>query len=299
MIREGLSNTEVNSAFPIHALYVHDQWYLNGLCKEVTNIYIYPFVREHNIRAKVTFVEFNPLIKRVQKSNQVLKDSAGSIIDEEEICTTTLDYDSSTDKRVTRAYAVYKPEFMKKMSDLYDHVIVSRKADINVLDTLSDKFVEAVVLHTTHIVAAATTNNFNRGFKGLAQSKAAAKSLKNAFHMDSKGTSSNNYRASIEQKVQKVTEQQRMTADYSQQRQGASDDEEEEVEEEVEEVEGESNRENIAPIVSLSQGQSQAIEVERSHSRYGLRTVLKSKINDDPYKANIGWFGRSGKKARK
>jgi hypothetical protein len=90
-----------------------------------------------------------------------------------------------------------------------------------------------------------------------------------------------------------------MTADYSQQRQGASDDEEEEVEEEVEDVEGESNRENIAPIVSLSQGQSQAIEVERSHSRYGLRTVLKSKINDDPYKANIGWFGRSGKKARK
>lgn len=301
MIREGLSNTEVNSAFPIHALYVHDQWYLNGLCKVATNMteLIYPLVREHNIGAKVTFVEFNPLIERVQKSNQVLKDSAGSIIDEEEICTMTLDYDSDTDKRVTHAYAVYREQFMKKMSDLFDHVIVPRKADIIILDTLSDKFVEAVMLHTTHIVTAATTNNFNRGSRGLAPAKAAAKSLKNAFHIDSKGTSSNNYRARIEQKVQKVTEQQRMTADNSQQRQGASDDDEEEDEEEVEEHEGESNRESIAPMVSISQEQSQAIEVERSHSRYSLRTVLKSKINDDPYKANIGWFGQSRKKIRK
>ena len=301
MIREGLSNTEINSAFPIHALYVHSQWYMNGLCKEATDMkeLIYPLVREHNISAKVTFIEFNPLIARVHKSNEVLRDSSGATIHKEEVCTTTLEYDTDTEKRLKHSYTVYKEEFMKKMSDLYDCIIVPRKADIYVLDTLTDKFVDAVKLHTSQIVTAAKTNNFNRGFTGLAPSKAAAKimrkTMNNGLQIDGKRASSNGYRAAIEQKVQQVIEKQGI---INSQGQGASEDDDE--------GEGESNRENVPSVVLLSEERShisnglcEPIELNGSQSRYTLRTVVKSKIYDDPTKANNGWYGQPKKKRRK
>jgi len=114
MIREGVDNEKVNAAFPIHAIYIRNQWFQNGLCKEATDMkeLIYPLVRQRSIDAGVPFVDFNPLVVCEHQSTHVLKDSAGSIIDAEEICTYNVEYDADSNKRMNNAYAVCKPEFM-------------------------------------------------------------------------------------------------------------------------------------------------------------------------------------------
>ncbi len=91
------------------------------------------------------------------------------------------------------------------MSDLFDTLVVQRKANLDILDILSDTFVDAVNLHTSQLVTAATSNNFNRGFTGIAPSKAFAKSLKNADFQINRSTS-NDTRAKIEKKRQETTQ---------------------------------------------------------------------------------------------
>ena len=297
MIREGVDTAEVNAAFTIHAVYIHNQWFKNGLCKQATDMkeLIYPLVRPNNnvsIEAGVTFVDFNLLVVCAHQSTHVLKDSAGAVIDAEEICTYSLEYDADSNNRMNNAYRVYKPQFMKKMSDLFDTLVVRRKADLHVLDTLTDKFVDAVNLHTSQLVTAATSNNFNRGFAGMAPSKAFAKSLKNADFQINRSTS-NETRAKIEKKRQETIQKPGMI--NSQQ----------EVYEHEDEVQ--SDGENIPPAVLSSQRQSQRSNCESSepieslicNSRYSLRTVLKNKINDDPNTANNGWFGQPKKRKTK
>ncbi len=181
------------------------------------------------------------------------------------------------------------------MSDLFDTLVVQRKANLDVLDILSDTFVDAVNLHTSQLVTAATSNNFNRGFTGIAPSKAFAKSLKNADFQINRSTS-NDTRAKVEKKRQETT-----------QKPGILIHSQEEAHEHEHGGEVESDGENTPPAVLSSQIPSQRsnyelsepIESIRCNSRYSLRTILKNKINDDPNTANNGWYGQLKKRKTK
>ena len=285
----GFDDSSVNIALPIHASYIHNQWYTNGFCKVTSDvdpkslIYLKPNIL--TVSSKLKYIEYNPY-SCVPRVDQFIEDDAGEMYDiPHDVEIEQMVISDHYLKRLTEDYRRYRQSFLKSMAEALDLAQASM-VPISVMEQVTANFASQNLvqcnLYRSTVIPGSNSNSYNSKFNN---NDTAMVSKKAAKKKDGKKNpaSSHTHRVAVEREILK----RKLDAVEGIQvfKEGTTVEEvEEEMQEAEVEVEAEVEMQEAEVEAEVEVEVEEEVEEEIQEKRYNIRKRPKPST-----KANTGW----------